>query len=173
MLILILSLLISFSVGYVIKVNTDPEHFSFWAFSIFAGLIIFALATLITFPFFREFQFKTYEKEIIATKTGDKVEGYVAGSCFYIRGKIEEKDYYFVLANNGNGTYKQISAPVESTVIVETKGTPKIKFCERFVTCSLPKTIRFKGRPKYVDENDTIFVPVGTITNSDMEFKIF
>lgn len=173
MVIFVISFLISFPIGYWIKINTDPEDFSFWPFSIFVGLIIFALATLITFPFFREFQFKTHEKEIIATKTGDKVEGYVAGSCFYIRGKIEEKDYYFVLANNGNGTYKQISVPVESTVIVETKGTPKIKICERFVTCSLPRIIRFKDCPKYVDENDTIFVPVGTITDTDMGFKIF
>ena len=60
---------------------------------------------LLTIPLTIEFENKIFEKEIVATKADVRIEGHIGGGLFYTRGKIEDKDYYFVLTKN-NGIYK-------------------------------------------------------------------
>ena len=135
------------------------------------GILLTLLVYIVTWPFSLEHTYQRVEKNIVASKADARIEGEMHG-CFYVRGKIEEKDYYFVLTKSGD-VYKQDKAPVESTVIVETNGVPKIVKNKHFVGCGWSQNIRWHDKePEYVNEQDTIYVPVGTVSN-EMNFMIF
>ena len=138
-----------------------------FVFGMFTSIIIHVL----TIPFTIEQEYKKIEKEIVATKSDTRIEGSVKGALFFVRGKVDEVDYYFVLTKNGE-IYKQEKVPVESTVIVETTGKPKVVKNKRYCGTSVSNWIRFHGNPEYCGENDTIYVPVGTIENN-AKFEIF
>ena len=139
-----------------------------FVFGMFTSIIIHVL----TIPFTIEQEYKKIEKEIVATKSDTRIEGSVKGALFFVRGKVDEVDYYFVLTKNGE-IYKQEKVPVESTVIVETTGKPRVVMDKVYCgSTAWSNWIRFHDEPKYYDEKDTIYVPVGTIENN-AKFEIF
>ena len=173
MLIIILSFALVFIIDLIsIKKNNDSFRGNDAGIVIIFGILTSMIFHFLTIPLTIEFENKIFEKEIVATKSDTRIEGYVGGGIFYTKGKIEDKDYYFVITKN-NEIYKQEKVPVESTVIVETTGKPKVVKNKRYCgdsACS--NWIRFHDEPKYYDEKDTIYVPVGTIENN-VKFEIF
>ena len=174
MLITILSFAFAFIVDLISrKINNDAkfEGVDVTIIIIF-GTLVSMVFHLLTIPLTFEFENKIYEKEIVATKTDARIEGYVGGGLFYTRGKIEDKDYYFVLTKN-NGIYKQEKVLVENTVIVETTGKPKLVMDK--VYCggtAWSNWIRIHDGKRYYDERDTIYVPIGTVENN-ARFEVF
>ena len=73
-----------------------------FVFGTFASIILHVL----TIPLSVEHKYKKIEKEIVATKSDTRIDGSIEGSLFYVRGKVDEVDYYFVLSKN-NEIYKQ------------------------------------------------------------------
>lgn len=141
--------------------------------NIFLGFWVgFAIAIVLhacSYPFTVETTYRTKTKPIVAAKADSRISG---SMVFYWRGRINEIDYYFVLTDDG-GLYKQRRVPAESTVIVETDGKPYIKIKEKYAGSSLPESIRIKCKPNIlVGEEDTIFVPRGTIS-ANSKFEIF
>lgn len=173
MLIIILSFALVFIIDLIsIKKHNDTFRGTDIGIVIIFGILASMVFHFLTIPLAIEFENKIFEKEIVATKTDARIEGSVKGALFFVRGKVDEVDYYFVLTKNGE-IYKQEKVPVESTVIVETTGKPKVVKNKRYCgdsACS--NWIRFHDEPKYYDENDTIYVPVGTIENN-AKFEIF
>ena len=169
--------ILSFALVFIIDLISIEKHNDTFRGTDIGIVIIFGLVTsmvfhLLTIPLTFEFEHRIFEKEIVASKPDVRIEGYIGGGLFYTRGKIEDKDYYFVLTKN-NGIYKQEKVLVENTVIVETTGKPKVVRNKRYCgdsACS--NWIRFHEEPKYYDEKDTIYVPVGTIENN-AKFEIF
>ncbi len=173
MLISILSIIVMFIVALIIKKH--DEYFG-WGGVIGIGLvfgIFVALAVhLLTFPFAIEHRYKTFEKDIVASKSDSRIDGSVSGGLFYVKGKIDEVDYYFVLTKT-NDIYRQEKVPVESTVIIETTGKPKVVMNKHYSGGSAwPNWIRFHDEPDYRNEKDTIYVPVGTVENN-IRFEVF
>lgn len=138
-----------------------------FVFGTFASIILHVL----TIPLSVEHKYKKIEKEIVSTKSDTRIDGSIKGGLFYIRGKVDEVDYYFVLSKN-NEIYKQEKVPVESTVIVETTEKPRVVINKHYCGTSVSNWIRFHGNPEYCGEKDTIYVPVGTIENN-AKFEIF
>ena len=138
-----------------------------FVFGIFASIILHVLTISLSV----EHEYKKIEKEIVATKSDTRIDGSIRGGLFFVRGKVDEVDYYFVLTKNGE-IYKQEKVPVESTVIVETTGKPKVVKNKHYCGTSVSNWIVFHEEPKYYDEKDTIYVPVGTIENN-AKFEIF
>ena len=175
MLITILSFAFAFIVDLIsIKIHNDRNFRGIDVYIVIIfGFLVSMVFHLLTIPLTIEFENKIFEKEIVATKPDVRIEGYIGGGLFYTRGKIEDKDYYFVLTKN-NGVYKQEKVLVENTVIVETVGKPKIVMDKVYcggTAWSNWIRIHDTGK-KYYDENDTIYVPVGTIENN-AKFEIF
>ena len=138
---------------------------------IIIGILTSMVFHLLTIPLTFEFENRIFEKEIVATKPDVRIEGYMGGGLFYTRGKIEDKDYYFVLTKN-NGVYKQEKVLVENTVIVETAGKPKVVMDKEYCGSSWSNWIRIHDGKRYYDERDTIYVPIGTVENN-AKFEIF
>lgn len=138
-----------------------------FVFGTFASIILHVL----TIPLSVEHKYKKIEKEIVSTKSDTRIDGSIEGGLFYVRGKVDEVDYYFVLSKN-NEIYKQEKVPVESTVIVETTEKPRVVMNKHYCGTSVSNWIRFHGNPEYCGEKDTIYVPVGTIENN-AKFEIF
>ena len=67
-----------------------------FVFGMFASIILHVL----TIPLSVEHKYKKIEKEIVATKSDTRIDGSIEGSLFYVRGKVDEVDYYFVLSKN-------------------------------------------------------------------------
>ena len=135
------------------------------------GTVASIILHVMTIPLSIEHKYKKIEKEIVATKSDTRIDGSIRGSLFYVRGKVDEVDYYFVLSKN-NEIYKQEKVPVESTVIVETTEKPRVVMNKHYCGTSVSNWIRFHDEPKYYDEKYTIYVPVGTIENN-AKFEIF
>ena len=136
------------------------------------GILVSIVFHLLTIPLTIEFENKISEKEIVATKADARIEGSVRGGLFYTRGKIEDKDYYFVLTKN-NGIYKQEKVLVENTVIVETTGKPKLVMDKEYCGgTAWSNWIRIHDGKRYYDERDTIYVPIGTVENN-ARFEVF
>lgn len=174
MLITILSISFVFIIALIIKkcndyVKFEAEDFEIiFVFGIITSLIFHGL----TIPLTVKFENKIFEKEIVASKCDTRTDGYLKGSIFYVRGKVDDKDYYFVLTKN-NGIYKQEKVPVENTVIAETNETPRVIMNKVYYACDAwSNWIRFHDGQKYYDEKDTIYVPVGTIENN-VKFEVF
>lgn len=174
MLISILSIIIVFILALNAKKH-DSEDFG-WddviyitvIFGFFAALLLHCL----TYPFVIEHKYKTFEKEIVASKSDSRIDGYTGGGLFYVKGKIDEVDYYFIITKI-NETYKQEKVPVENTVIVETTGKPKVVINKHYCGASAwSNWIRFHKDPEYRSEKDTIYVPVGTVENNK-KFEVF
>lgn len=173
MLITILSFAFAFIVDVISrKIHNDAkfEGVDVTIIIIF-GTLVSMVFHLLTIPLTVEFENKIFEKEIVATKTDARIEGYMGGGLFYTRGKIEDKDYYFVLTKN-NGIYKQEKVLVENTVIVETSGKPKIVMDKEYRGSSWSNWIRIHDGKRYYDERDTIYVPIGTVENN-AKFEVF
>ena len=174
MLITILSIAFVFIITLIIKkcdgyVRFDGENF---ILIMVFGIMVSLFFHLLTIPLTAKFENKTFEKEIAASKCDARTDGYIKGSIFYVRGKVEDKDYYFVLTKN-NGIYKQEKVPVEKTVIVETNETPRVIINKEYYACDAwSNWIRFHDGQKYYDEQDTIYVPIGTIENN-AKFEVF
>lgn len=173
MLITILSFAFAFIVDLISRKINNDARFSGASVTI---VIIFGILTsmvfhLLTIPLTFEFENKIFEKEIVASKTDARIEGYIGGGLFYTRGKIEDKDYYFVLTKN-NGIYKQEKVLVENTVIVETAGKPKLVMDKKYRGSSWSNWIRIHDGKRYYDERDTIYVPIGTVENN-AKFEVF
>ena len=173
MLITILSFAFAFIVDLISRKINDDAKFSGASATI---IIIFGILTstvfhLLTIPLTIEFENKIFEKEIVATKTDARIEGHIGGGLFYTRGKIEDKDYYFVLTKN-NGVYKQEKVLVENTVIVETAGKPKLVMDKEYRGSSWSNWIRIHDGKRYYDERATIYVPIGTVENN-AKFEVF
>ncbi len=172
MLITVLSFVVMFIVTLIIK-----KHDNYFGWGSVVG-ITFAFGTLValvvhlfTFPFAIEHKYKTFEKEIVASKTDSRIDGSVSG-LFYVKGRIDEVDYYFVLTKT-NEIYRQEKTPVESTVIIETTGKPRVVMNKHYSGGSAwPNWIRFHDEPEYRNEKDTIYVPVGTVSGQ-MNFDVF
>lgn len=173
MLITILSFAFAFIVDLISRKKHNDAKFSGASVTIVIifGILISMVFHLLTIPLTIEFENKIFEKEIVATKPDVRIEGYVGGGLFYTRGKIEDKDYYFVLTKN-NGVYKQEKVPVENTVIVETSGKPKLVMDKEYRGSSWSNWIRIHDGKRYYDERDTIYVPVGTVENN-AKFEVF
>ena len=172
MLITVLSIVVMFIVALIIKKHDNDFGWGgVIGISLVFGTVISLLLHLFTFPFVIEHKYKTFEKEIVASKTDSRIDGYVSG-LFYVKGKIDEVDYYFVLTKT-NDIYKQEKTPVESTVIIETTGKPRVVMNKHYSGGSAwPTWIRFHDEPEYRNEKDTIYVPVGTVSEA-MNFDVF
>ena len=174
MLITILSFAFAFIVDLISrKIHNDAKFNGVDAYIVIIfGTLVSMVFHLLTIPLTIEFENKIFEKEIVATKPDVRTEGYIGGGLFYTKGKIEDKDYYFVLTKN-NGVYKQEKVPVENTVIVETSGKPKLVMDKEYRgSTAWSNWIRFHDGKRYYDERDTIYVPIGTVENN-AKFKVF
>lgn len=173
MLITILSFVFAFIVDLISrKMHNDAKFIGADAcIIIIFGILVSMVFHFLTIPLSIEFENKIFEKEIVATKTDARIEGYIGGGLFYTRGKIEDKDYYFVLTKN-NGVYKQEKVLVENTVIVETSGKPKVVMDKEYRGSSWSNWIRIHDGKRYYDERDTIYVPIGTVENN-AKFEVF
>lgn len=173
MLITILSFAFAFIVDLISrKIHDDAKFIGVDAcIIIIFGILVSMVFHLLTIPLTFEFENKIFEKEIVATKTDARIEGYIGGGLFYTKGKIEDKDYYFVLTKN-NGVYKQEKVLVENTVIVETAGKPKLVMDKEYCGSSWSNWIRIHDGKRYYDERDTIYVPIGTVENN-ARFEVF
>lgn len=174
MLITILSFAFAFIVDLIsIKKHNDAKFRGADAcIIIIFGILVSMVFHLLTIPLTIEFENKIFEKEIVATKTDARIEGHIGGGIFYTRGKIEDKDYYFVLTKN-NGVYKQEKVLVENTVIVETAGKPKVVMDKEYCgSTAWSNWIRIHDGKRYYDERDTIYVPIGTVENN-AKFEVF
>ena len=169
--------ILSFAFAFIIDLISIKKHNDSFRGTDFAIVIIFGILTsmvfhLLTIPLTFEFENRIFEKEIVATKPDVRVEGYIGGGLFYTRGKIEDKDYYFVLTKN-NGIYKQEKVLVENTVIVETAGKPKVVMDKEYCGgTAWSNWIRIHDGKRYYDERDTIYVPIGTVENNS-KFEVF
>lgn len=172
MLITVLSIIVIFIVALIIKKHDDDFGWGgVIGVSLAFGTLISLVVHLFTFPFVIEHKYKTFEKEIVASKSDSRIDGSISG-LFYVKGKIDEVDYYFVLTKT-NDIYKQEKTPVESTVIIETTGKPKVVMNKHYSGASAwPNWIRFHDEPEYRNEKDTIYVPVGTVSGQ-MNFDVF
>ena len=173
MLITILSFAFAFIVDLIsIKKHNDSFSGTDFGIVIIFGILISMVFHLLTIPLTIEFENRIFEKEIVATKPDVRIEGYIGGGLFYTRGKIEDKDYYFVLTKN-NGIYKQEKVLVENTVIVETTGKPKVVMDKEYCgVTAWSNWIRIHDGKRYYDERDTIYVPIGTVENN-AKFEVF
>ena len=173
MLITILSFAFAFIVDLIsIKKHNDSFSGTDFGIVIIFGILISMVFHLLTIPLTFEFENRIFEKEIVATKPDVRIEGYIGGGLFYTRGKIEDKDYYFVLTKN-NGVYKQEKVLVENTVIVETAGKPKVVMDKEYCGgTAWSNWIRIHDGKRYYDERDTIYVPIGTVENN-AKFEVF
>ena len=174
MLITILSFAIAFIVDLITrKIHDDAKFIGVDAVIIIIfGILTSMILHLLTIPLTFEFENRIFEKEIVATKPDVRIEGYIGGGLFYTRGKIEDKDYYFVLTKN-NGIYKQEKVLVENTVIVETAGKPKVVMDKEYCGgTAWSNWIRIHDGKRYYDERDTIYVPIGTVENN-AKFEVF
>lgn len=174
MLITILSFAIAFIVDLITrKIHDDAKFIGVDAVIIIIfGILTSMVLHLLTIPLTFEFENRIFEKEIVATKPDVRIEGYIGGGLFYTRGKIEDKDYYFVLTKN-NGIYKQEKVLVENTVIVETTGKPKVVMDKEYCGgTAWSNWIRIHDGKRYYDEMDTIYVPIGTVENN-AKFEVF
>ena len=173
MLITILSFAFAFIVDLIsIKKHNDSFRGTDFGIVIIFGTLVSMVFHLLTIPLTFEFENRIFEKEIVATKPDVRIEGYIGGGLFYTRGKIEDKDYYFVLTKN-NGVYKQEKVLVENTVIVETAGKPKVVMDKEYCgSTAWSNWIRIHDGKRYYDERDTIYVPIGTVENN-AKFEIF
>ena len=173
MLITILSFAFAFIVDLINrKINDDAKFIGADAcIIIIFGILVSMVFHLLTIPLAVKFENKIFEKEIVATKPDVRIEGYMGGGLFYTKGKIEDKDYYFVLTKN-NGVYKQEKVLVENTVIVETSGKPKVVMDKEYCGSSWSNWIRIHDGKRYYDERDTIYVPIGTVENN-AKFEVF
>ena len=177
MLITILSFALVFIIALIAKKYDEyANDYSFRWETIFLITFVFGMFTsiiihVLTISLSVEHEYKKIEKEIVTTKSDTRIEGSVKGALFFVRGKVDEVDYYFVLTKNGE-IYKQEKVPVESTVIVETTGKTRVVKNKHYCGTSVSNWIRFHGNPKYCGEKDTIYVPVGTIENNT-KFEIF
>ena len=174
MLITILSFAFAFIVDLINrKIHDDAKFIGADAvIVIIFGILVSMVLHLLTIPLTFEFENRIFEKEIVATKPDVRIEGYIGGGLFYTRGKIEDKDYYFVLTKN-NGIYKQEKVLVENTVIVETTGKPKVVMDKEYCGgTAWSNWIRIHDGKRYYDERDTIYVPIGTVENN-AKFEVF
>ena len=173
MLITILSFAFAFIVDLISRKKHDAKFIGVdVTIIIIFGILVSMVFHLLTIPLAFEVENKIFEKEIVATKTDVRIEGYIGGGLFYTRGKIEDKDYYFVLTKN-NGVYKQEKVLVENTVIVETAGKPKLVMDKKYCGgTAWSKWIRIHDGKRYYDERDTIYVPIGTVENN-AKFEVF
>lgn len=173
MLITILSFAIAFIVDLISRKIHDAKFIEGVDVTIIIifGIFVSMVFHLLTIPLTIEFENKIFEKEIVATKADTRIEGHIGGGLFYTRGKIEDKDYYFVLTKN-NGVYKQEKVLVENTVIVETSGKPKVVMDKEYRGSSWSNWIRIHDGKRYYDERDTIYVPIGTVENN-AKFEVF
>lgn len=174
MLITILSFAFAFIVDLISrKIHDDAKFIGADAcIVIIFGILTSMVLHLLTIPLTIEFENRIFEKEIVATKPDVRIEGYIGGGLFYTRGKIEDKDYYFVLTKN-NGIYKQEKVLVENTVIVETAGKPKVVMDKEYCGgTAWSNWIRIHDGKRYYDERDTIYVPIGTVENN-AKFEVF
>ena len=174
MLITILSFAFAFIVDLINrKIHNDAKFIGADAcIVIIFGILTSMVFHLLTIPLTFEFENRIFEKEIVATKPDVRIEGYIGGGLFYTRGKIEDKDYYFVLTKN-NGVYKQEKVLVENTVIVETAGKPKLVMDKEYCGgTAWSNWIRIHDGKRYYDERDTIYVPIGTVENN-AKFEVF
>ena len=169
--------ILSFAIAFIVDLISIKKHNDSFSGTDFGIVIIFGIVTsmvlhLLTIPLTFEFENRIFEKEIVATKPDVRIEGYIGGGLFYTRGKIEDKDYYFVLTKN-NGVYKQEKVLVENTVIVETAGKPKVVMDKEYCGgTAWSNWIRIHDGKRYYDERDTIYVPIGTVENN-AKFEIF
>lgn len=144
------------------------KHFKLNGFECF--VVIFLSTTILSLPvnmipnvFLSEKKEVTYIDKIVATKAGTRLNGELHGSMFYVRGTIDEVDYYFYLVKR-NGVYKQGKVEVNNTVIKETNGTPHVKRVKKYTIYNINQKIVFRLLHDSLDEErDTLFVPVGTI----------
>ena len=173
MLITILSFAFAFIVDSISrKIHNDAKFNGVDAYIVIIfGTLVSMVFHLLTIPLTIEVENKIFEKEIVATKTDVRTEGYIGGGLFYTKGKIEDKDYYFVLTKN-NGIYKQEKVLVENTVIVETSDKPKVVMDKVYRGNSWSNWIRIHDGKRYYDERDTIYVPIGTVENN-AKFEVF
>ena len=173
MLITILSFAFAFIVDLISRKMHDDAKFEGVDVTIIIifGTLVSMVFHLLTIPLTVKFENKIFEKEIVATKTDARIEGHIGGGLFYTKGKIEDKDYYFVLTKN-NGVYKQEKVLVENTVIVETAGKPKLVMDKEYRGSSWSNWIRIHDGKRYYDERDTIYVPIGTV-ESNAKFEVF
>ena len=173
MLITILSFAFAFIVDLISRKMHDDAKFEGVDVTIIIifGILVSMVFHLLTIPLTVKFENKIFEKEIVATKTDARIEGHIGGGLFYTKGKIEDKDYYFVLTKN-NGVYKQEKVLVENTVIVETSGKPKLVMDKEYRGSSWSNWIRIHDGKRYYDERDTIYVPIGTVENN-ARFEVF
>ena len=169
--------ILSFAFAFIVDLISIKKHNDSFSGTDFGIVIIFGIVTsmvfhLLTIPLTIEFENRIFEKEIVATKPDVRIEGYIGGGLFYTRGKIEDKDYYFVLTKN-NGVYKQEKVLVENTVIVETAGKPKVVMDKEYCGgTAWSNWIRIHDGKRYYDERDTIYVPIGTVENN-AKFEVF
>ena len=93
-----------------------------------------------------------------------KFESEMRGGLFFYRCRIDEVDYYVYLIED-DGVYRQEKIPVERTSIKETSGHPKVVKSSKYVQNTLPNWIRFNMNSlEKISESDTLYVPVGTIS---------
>ena len=170
--------ILSFAIAFIVDLISRKIHNAKFiegvdvTIIIIFGILVSMVFHLLTIPLTFEFENRIFEKEIVATKTDARIEGHIGGGLFYTRGKIEDKDYYFVLTKN-NGVYKQEKVLVENTVIVETAGKPKLVMDKEYCGgTAWSNWIRIHDGKRYYDERDTIYVPIGTVENN-AKFEVF
>lgn len=172
MLISILSILLVFIIAICIDRKCGHESwYGVIAFSVAIGMVVAIVAHIATWPLSIEHRYIRTEREIVATKADSRIEGDIRGGFFFVRTRIDEKDYYIVLTKACD-IYRQARVPVENTVIVETVDAPRVVRNIHYADTKWSNLIRFHEAMQYVDEKDTIYVPIGTVSDG-MNFDVF
>lgn len=173
MLITLISILIAVTIVIIVKKKyDDDDDFCGWGCGIFTAVILTLLLHLVTYPVKLERPVVTTTQKITAMKYDSKVEGEMRGGLFFYRCRIDEVDYYVYLTE-ADGIYKQERVPIDNTVIMETKGQPRVVKSNTYVQSGIPMWIRFKENPpKKTGESDTLYVPEGTVS-SCTKFEVF
>lgn len=158
------------------KSNKDDwdslDDFCGWGFIVTMSCILILILHALTYPLKLERPVVTTTQKITAMKYDSKVEGEMRGGLFFYRCRIDEVDYYVYLTE-AEGIYKQERVPIDNTVIMETKGQPKVVKKTQYVKNGIPNWIRFHfDEPQKTHESDTIFVPEGTVS-SCTKFEVF
>ena len=158
--------LVAFIIIKTTSVDAEPVILiSFMIYGILCLFINMVVASLLS-----ETKIVTTTERIVASKSDTRIEGEIRGGIFYIRGRVDEVDYYFYLTDN-NGVYKQEKVEVENTVIKETAGEPCIKKVKTFRTYPTGNKIALSPLTHKITESDTLFVPIGTIEAT--KFEVF
>lgn len=175
MLITIASIIVALVCCFWMKRNLfsdDPDDFCGVGCTILVSLLLTIIMHVLTWPFKPERPVVTTTQNIVAMKYDSKLEGEFRAGLFFYRCQVDDVDYYVYLTE-ADGVYRQERVQIDNTVVKETSGQPRVVKTKSYIQNGLPWWIRFKKQyPEMTHESDTIFVPVGTVSECT-KYEIF